>query len=49
MSGFEMAMPVVGLLVGHALGTLIGHAADYAAIGVLALLGAWMLLHGDEA
>jgi putative Mn2+ efflux pump MntP len=36
MSGFEMAMPVVGLLLGHAL-------------GVLALLGAWMLLHEDEA
>ena len=49
MSGFEMAMPVVGLLIGHALGTLVGDAADYVAIGVLALLGAWMLLHEDEA
>jgi len=49
MSSFEMAMPVVGLLVGHALGTLVGDAADYVAIGVLALLGAWMLLHEGEA
>ncbi len=49
MSSFEMAMPVVGLLVGHALGTLFGHAADYVAIGVLALLGAWMLLDEDDA
>ena len=49
MSGFEMAMPVVGLLLGQALGTLVGGAADYVAIGVLVLLGAWMLLHEDEA
>ena len=28
MSSFEMAMPVVGLLVGHALGHLVGDAAD---------------------
>jgi manganese efflux pump family protein len=49
MSSFEMAMPVVGLLIGHALGRLVGNAADYVAIGVLPLLGAWMLLHEDEA
>src|SRR5579871_3322610 len=50
MSGFEMAMPVVGLLLGHAIGHLIGNAADYVAILVLALVGAWMLLHeeGDD-
>ena len=48
MSSFEMAMPVVGLLVGRALGHLIGDAADYVAIGLLALLGAWMLLHEEE-
>ena len=47
MSSFEMAMPVVGLLLGHALGHLIGGAADYVAIAVLALLGAWMLLHEE--
>jgi manganese efflux pump family protein len=51
MSSFEMAMPVVGLLLGHALGRLVGNAADYLAIAVLALLGSWMLLHaeGDES
>jgi putative Mn2+ efflux pump MntP len=49
MSGFEMTMPVVGLLLGRALGQLVGGGADYVAIGVLALLGAWMLLHEDEA
>jgi putative Mn2+ efflux pump MntP len=48
MSSFEMAMPIVGLLLGHALGNLVGDAADYVAIGVLALLGAWMLLHQEE-
>jgi putative Mn2+ efflux pump MntP len=50
MSGFEMAMPIVGLLAGRALGTVVGPAADYLAIGVLGLLGLWMLMHheGDE-
>ena len=48
MSGFEMAMPVVGLLLGHALSHLVGGAADYLAIAVLALLGVWMLVHEDE-
>jgi putative Mn2+ efflux pump MntP len=48
MAGFEMAMPLVGLLLGKALGSLIGDAADYVAIAVLALLGGWMLMH-DEA
>jgi putative Mn2+ efflux pump MntP len=48
MSGFELAMPVVGLLLGHALGTLVGNAADYIAIGVLGLLGAWMIVHEDD-
>jgi putative Mn2+ efflux pump MntP len=28
MSGFEMAMPIVGLLLGHALGHLVGRHAD---------------------
>jgi putative Mn2+ efflux pump MntP len=47
MSAFEMAMPIVGLLLGRALGQLVGSAADYVAIGVLALLGAWMLVHEE--
>ena len=43
-----MAMPIAGLLTGHALGHLVGDAADYVAIAVLAVLGAWMLLHEEE-
>jgi manganese efflux pump family protein len=48
MSGFEMGTPVLGLLLGHALGHLVGSAADYIAIAVLASLGAWMLVHEEE-
>jgi putative Mn2+ efflux pump MntP len=48
LSGFEIAMPVVGLLLGRALGQLVGRAADYVAIAALALLGAWMLLHEED-
>ena len=48
MSAFEMAMPVVGLLLGQALGRVIGGAADYVAISVLVLLGLWMLLHDES-
>jgi len=51
MSGFETAMPIVGLLLGHGLGHLIGDAADYFAIALLVFVGAWMLTHeeGDES
>lgn len=48
MSAFEMTMPVVGLLIGHAVGSAVGGAADYVAIGVLASLGVWMLFHEEE-
>jgi putative Mn2+ efflux pump MntP len=48
MCGFEMAMPVVGLLLGRVLGHVVGGAADYVAMAILALLGAWMLLHDEE-
>jgi manganese efflux pump family protein len=48
MSSFEMAMPVVGLLLGHALGHLVGGAAEYVAIAVLAFLGVWMLLQEED-
>jgi putative Mn2+ efflux pump MntP len=47
MTGFEMAMPIVGLLLGRALGELVGVGADYVAIAVLGLLGFWMLIHED--
>jgi Putative manganese efflux pump len=48
MSSFEMAMPVVGLLIGHALGAIVGGAADYVAIAVLGLLGIWMLRSEED-
>jgi manganese efflux pump family protein len=48
MSSFEMAMPVVGLLLGHALGQLVGSAAGYVAIGVLVVVGLWMLVHEEK-
>src|SRR4051812_17194127 len=51
LSGFEMAMPVVGLLAGHALGDAVGATADYIAAAALLALGGWMLFgdDGDEA
>ena len=48
LSGFEMAMPVIGLLVGHALGHTIGAAADYLAAAVLFALGVWMLVNEEQ-
>ena len=48
MSSFEMAMPVIGLLLGRALGQLVGSTADYTAIAVLILLGLWMLTHEEQ-
>jgi putative Mn2+ efflux pump MntP len=47
-ASFEMAMPVVGLLSGQAIGTVVGAFATYAAAAALAGLGAWMLLSDDE-
>lgn len=48
LSGFEMAMPVIGLLLGHALGQAIGVAADYIAAAALFALGGWMLVSDEE-
>ena len=48
MAAFEMAMPVVGLLAGHALGHAVGGAAEWVAVAVLAALGVWMLFHEEE-
>jgi putative Mn2+ efflux pump MntP len=47
MASFEMAMPVVGLLVGRSLGSAIGGAANYVAAIALFGLGGWMLF-ADE-
>jgi putative Mn2+ efflux pump MntP len=48
MSGFELAMPVVGLVVGRGLGGVLGDASSYLAAGVLVALGLWMLLGAED-
>jgi putative Mn2+ efflux pump MntP len=48
MTGFELAMPVVGLLVGHSIGSVVGHVARYVAAAALVALGVYMLVGGDE-
>jgi hypothetical protein len=48
LSSFETAMPVVGLFIGHGLGSAIGTAADYIAIAILAAVGIWMLVANEE-
>jgi putative Mn2+ efflux pump MntP len=48
MSFFEMAMPLIGLALGRALGSIVGEAADYIAMAVLASVGAWMIVHEDD-
>lgn len=49
LSGFEMAMPILGLLLGHGLGHAIGGAADYVAVAALFALGIWMLIGEEDA
>lgn len=41
---FEVAMPVVGLVLGRAVAEALGHVASYAAAAVLLLLGLVLLL-----
>lgn len=48
LSVFEMAMPVVGLLLGRGLGSAVGNVADYVAIIVLGAVGLWMLTAEEE-
>jgi putative Mn2+ efflux pump MntP len=48
MSSFEMAMPVVGLLLGTALGHAVGGVAKYVAAAALVALGGWMLFGGEH-
>jgi len=48
MVGFEVGMPVVGLLLGRLAGGFIGGAADYVAIALLAGLGIWILRPGGD-
>jgi len=45
---FEAGMPLVGLAIGRPLGSAIGSAADYAAIGVLLALAIHILLTDED-
>ena len=42
-TGFEMGMPIVGIVLGAVTGNVAGKAADYVAIAILIGLGAFML------
>lgn len=46
-AGFEAGMPLVGLAIGRPLGSTIGNAADYVAIGILLVLAVHMLLEDE--
>lgn len=46
-AGFEAGMPLIGLAVGRPLGSTIGAAADYVAVGVLLIVGLVMLREAD--
>ena len=48
MSGFEVVMPVIGLLLGRGLGSTIGGAADYLDVAVLLALGGYLLVSGED-
>ena len=48
MAGFEVAMPIVGVLVGGIAGDFLGRYADFVAVLLLAGLGLWMLRPGGE-
>jgi putative Mn2+ efflux pump MntP len=47
LAAFEMAMPLVGLVAGRALGGVLGGIAESVAAGLLLTVGIWMLV-GDE-
>jgi putative Mn2+ efflux pump MntP len=48
LAGFEMAMPIVGLLAGRALGHALGGMAEAVAAGLLVTVGIWMLAGDDD-
>ncbi len=48
MVAFEAGMPLIGVALGVPLGRAIGEAADYVAIGVLAIFGLYTLLAPED-
>jgi len=48
LAAFEAGMPIVGFLVGGAIGHVLGYFAGWTAIAVLAIAGLLMLRLGDE-
>jgi putative Mn2+ efflux pump MntP len=47
-TGFESAMPLIGLALGAPLGRIIGGTADYIAVAVLFAFGLYTLLGSEE-
>jgi putative Mn2+ efflux pump MntP len=48
MSAFELAMPIVGLLIGRGVSSALGGVAEYVAAAALLALGVWMLAADDD-
>jgi putative Mn2+ efflux pump MntP len=48
LAAFEAGMPILGFLIGGAVGQVLGRFAGYTAIAFLALAGALLLRPGDE-
>jgi manganese efflux pump family protein len=48
LSGFEAAMPILGFLVGGAIGHVVGYFAGWTAIAFLMIAGVLMLRPGNE-
>jgi len=47
-AGFQAGMPLVGFVLGRALGAAVGDVAEYVAVATLVALGAYMLFEGDQ-
>src|SRR5438876_11069294 len=48
LSGFEAGMPIIGFVVGGAVGRVVGYFAGWTAIAFLVVAGVLMLRPGDE-
>ncbi len=48
MASFEALMPLVGLVIGAALGTALGASAEYVASAALVTIGAYLILSDDD-